>query len=529
MTAPRVSILIPNFNNGRDSSLDGQTDLLGDLLASLQHTLADDPTPVEIIAYDDGSTDDSLATLRAWAETGILRLIEAEHSGVLSKAANTLVKQSSGDILVRLDGDTLMLTSNWAQRLVAIFDQAPPRLGVVGPKQLAPNGLIHAYGDWLLHPKGYHHIAAGLPRHAVTRPLEVDHVMGCFYCCRRQVHDEVGGYDENILRGQTVDFGLRARLAGFMTVVVPHIEFVHRHGLRRARATAADQLSGLRTTLQTFREKWGFDRIAPDLDAVRSRYRGTGLLWNAKIFAMPPGPPASANADEQMTIENTGWGRYTADEAFRRALDLRVDIVAQVIAQLGRPKHVAIVGGGAGPLAHLLAKQDLALTAVDSDRGAVALARKCVKNQSYPGPAPRFVCHDQNLTPRDSRRLPLETESCDMVLLFDQIERHDNPVALINELGRVLVDAGVMVIVTARPTRDAESPWTGEHRYHLRELMMQIQHAHGDNDSAGGPWCILTDPARQDGNHPITLIARRAARERVVGVSADASRSSTYV
>ena len=63
---PRGSILIPNYNNGRQNSDTGREDLIGILVESLQRTLADDPMPFEVIAFDDGSTDDSLDTLRGW-------------------------------------------------------------------------------------------------------------------------------------------------------------------------------------------------------------------------------------------------------------------------------------------------------------------------------------------------------------------------------------------------------------------------------------------------------------------------------
>src|SRR5438874_2081549 len=110
MRPPRVSILIPNFNNGKQSSKSGQQDLLGDLLQSLRDTLKGDTTPFEIIAYDDGSTDDSLATLRERAQLKcpdgrpFLELIEAEHCGYLSRVANILSRKARGEILVRLDG-----------------------------------------------------------------------------------------------------------------------------------------------------------------------------------------------------------------------------------------------------------------------------------------------------------------------------------------------------------------------------------------------------------------------------------------
>ena len=107
MTAPRLSILIPNFNNGRASSGDGSRDLIGGLFASLARTLEGDPTPLEIIVADDGSTDDSLATCRLWARKSwrggqpFLKLLENDHCGVLSVVANRLVQAAGGDLCCR--------------------------------------------------------------------------------------------------------------------------------------------------------------------------------------------------------------------------------------------------------------------------------------------------------------------------------------------------------------------------------------------------------------------------------------------
>lgn len=492
---PRLSILIPNYNNGVGSSHDGQTDLLGDLLRSLFDTLDSDPTPLEVIAFDDGSTDDSLETLRDFAGRTwrggqpFLKLIEAEHCGILAKTANALVAASRGDVLVRLDGDTKMLTPHWAAKLVRVFDQGPPRLGVVGPKQLRPSGAIHAFGDWVLHPKGYHHIAAGLPRDAVTRPIECDHVMGCFYCCKRSVHDEVGGYDENFLRGQTIDFGLRARLAGWSCIAVPHIEYVHRHGERSDRDTRADQVEGKLHTMDVFRDKWGFDRIAPDLDVVRQRYAATPLLWNAAVFGA-----ATDELDEPVlpteptTIETSAWGRYANDEAYRNHIDVRVKITAHVIEQVDRPQRVALIGGGASPLAHLLANSGLTVTAIDRDANATAFARTCVKNQNYPGAAPTF------LEQTDPTRLPVEDGGCDMALIYNQFERHPNPVGLLAEAGRSLVSGGLMVVVVFRP---GGIDGCG---YHPWELAQQVAHA--------GNWSLLTDPTKAEPKGPVVLVAR---------------------
>ncbi len=505
--APRVSILIPNFNNGKASSIDGQTDLLGDLLQSLFDTLEADPTPFEIIAYDDGSTDDSLDTLRRWSDKTwadgrpFLTLIEETHTGVLSIGANRLVQASSGEFLVRLDGDTQILTPHWVTRLCQSFDQAPDRLGVIGPKQLRPDGRIHAFGDWLLHPKGYHHILAGADPATVDQAMEVDHVMGCFYCCKRAVYDEVGGYDESILRGQTIDFGLAARLKGWACWAIPQIEYVHRHGLRGARQTTADTQQGIHQTLDTFRQKWGFDRIAPDLDAVREKFAGTPLLWNAQVFGVPPEAASEARQPaseaQALDIEQSQWTRYGKDTAYKQQIDLRLAIAMQVFNQIGKPKTLAVLGCDAGLITHLLAGQGLNCLGTDTDPAKIALAEQCVTNQSYPGAKPVYF-HQSN-----PKRLPLEDGSADMALLFDQLDAHQNPVGLLNDVHRALADDGKLVIVTKR-NRQATSIQEADRCYRPHELIAQL--------NAMGGWQPLSDPRQGDPGHPLILIAKKIAK-----------------
>jgi len=513
---PRVSILIPNYNNGVQTSRDRKHDLIGRLLQSLHTTLADDPTPLEILAFDDGSTDDSPATLRDWAGRTwrggqpFLTLDQAPHCGVLSVTANKLVRASRGDILVRLDGDVQCLTKHWAAALCEVFDQGPPRLGVVGPKQLMSDGRIHAFGDFILHPKGYHHVGQGLERYAITRPMEADHVMGCFYCCRRAVYDDVGGFDQNMLRGQTVDFGITARLRGWSCIAVPHIEFVHHHGLRDHRSTAADTEQGVDRTLEYFRAKWGFCRIAPDLDVVREKYAGTPLLWNADVFGMP----ADANAapwPHPTQLDDTAWGAYASDQTFRNQINLRIHGLLAAMKQVRDRPTVAVPHCGLGLIPHLLALQGIDVVGTEPNPHEAALAKQILAGHTYPGPRPRVV-HQT-----DRRALPLEDNSATIVMLADVMPRHRNPTALLGECGRVLEADGRLLAITRQPPRTLPGPTDTEHPYHMPELIQQIRHAAG--------CVVINDPRPRSPSHPMIAIAQplaayNAAREQAPQMTA---------
>ncbi|MGB0766072.1 MAG: glycosyltransferase [Phycisphaeraceae bacterium] len=505
MPDPRLSILIPNFNNGKQSSKDGQTDLIGDLLQSLWDTLGDDPTPLEILAFDDGSTDDSIETLRQWAAKTwrdgqpFLTLMEDEHCGVLSITANKLVRASKGELLARLDGDIVIHTNNWAAKLCARFDAAPNDLGVIGPKQLSPDGKVHAMGDFLLHPKGYHHLCQGLPSDLVRRAIEVDHVMGCFYCCTRELYDQLEGYDEAFMRGQTVDFGMRARLAGYRCWAVPDIVFTHRHTLRQVRATNADSDRGIDTSLQVFRDKWGFDRIAPDLDVVRKRYAGTPLLWNANVFGVPAGvdiTPASAVPER---FETSEWARFNSDQAFAQWVMYKVSSVTQLfergLVEPGRP--VVVPDCGSGIVVQILATRGVQAIGIEREPSHLELAEEFSKHHAdragYPDKPPRFI-HQTEL-----RRLPMDDHSAGLVCLFDRMEAHDNPVSLIQEAKRIADPSGGILAISKAPTLQHDQPM---HPYRP-PLPMQM----GSLIKAATGWRTMLDVQKQTPVVPMAVFA----------------------
>lgn len=505
MSKPRLSILIPNFNNGPASSKDGKTDLIGDLCQSLWDTLADDPTPLEIIAFDDGSTDESLQTLRDWSKKTLrggepfLTLIEDEHCGVLSITANKLVRASQGEILARLDGDIVIHTHNWAAILCEAFDTGPKDLAVIGPKQLSPDGKVHSMGDFVLHPKGYHHVCAGLPSDMVTRAIEVDHVMGCFYCCTRKLYDELEGYDEAYMRGQTVDFGLRSRLAGYRAWAIPTIEFTHRHTLRLDRATTADSNTGIDTSRQVFSEKWGFDRIAPDLDVIRERYANTPLLWNAQVFGVAAGVdtvPASATPS---SFEESEWMRFNQDEAFQQWVIFKAGTVMHMIKQgfVAKDRPVVVPDCGSGIVVQILATRGVEAIGIERELGHIQMAKEFskhhMKRAGYPGKPPRFI-HQTAL-----RELPLNDGEAGMACLFDRMEAHDNPVSLIHESRRVTGDDGAILAISKCP------PMTHEQPMHPYRPPMPLQMAH--LIKAATRWEALLEVQQQTPGVPMVVLA----------------------
>jgi len=88
----RISVIVPVYN---------AANLLSHCLKSLEDQTFGD---FEVIAVDDGSTDESLAVLRAWSDRLPLRILAQENSGAAA-ARNAALALATGDFVYMLDAD----------------------------------------------------------------------------------------------------------------------------------------------------------------------------------------------------------------------------------------------------------------------------------------------------------------------------------------------------------------------------------------------------------------------------------------
>lgn len=420
--APEASIIIPNYNNGCESSLDGQTDLLGDLLRSIEKAFAHQFSRVEVLIGDDGSTDDSLQTARAWAagrggeESLPCRLIECEHSGVLSSMLNRLMAATTAPLVFRFDGDIVLFGSQWLNAVRAQFD-SDERLGVLGGCQLAPDGTALGLGDLLFHPHGYQHLGAGLPGGFPFDVLEPDHVMGCCHIMRRSAFESIGPYDESILRGQTVDLTVRLRQDGWTLRADPSLRYEHRLSLRVNRSSRSDQPEGIEHSRRIFHQKWGFDRLCPDMDQMRARL-GEQLV-----------PAAELDESRSQTGIDSGPG----------ALENRAHLVRNLVVP-GRPVRIGSFGTGNGRLETALAGNGILVTSLE-DRPPAVDAARILATEHRDHRIPHLI--------EDFARVELPDNSFDLLLVDRVLERHPNPIALLKELDRLLSAEGVLILLVA--------------------------------------------------------------------------------
>lgn len=125
MNRPRVSIIMPCYQNGRTAA---------DTVRSIQ---AQTEADWELIAVDDGSTDDTLAVLECLArEEPRMRVIHQENGGV-SAARNAGMDAAKGEWLSFVDADDVLLPQALAH-LLALTD---------AETDVACGAYVMRYGD----------------------------------------------------------------------------------------------------------------------------------------------------------------------------------------------------------------------------------------------------------------------------------------------------------------------------------------------------------------------------------------------
>ncbi len=352
-----------------------------------------------------------------------------------------------GMVIVRIPGVAEPEPSDWRARLKTSLRQLPGVM-VVGAKRLASDGRLFSMGEFVIHPKGFHHLGRGVSAEAYRFPQEVDTIAGGVFAVDQEAFEAVGGDD--LLVGQlgALELGLIMRRTGGRCVAVPDVLVTE---CFTPQPDAQERTS--------FIDRWGFDWRIADLDVVRQAYSGTGLLWNVRLHG------SALPFDKYRHRPAMHWASYEQAEPFRR----RADHLAQLVAQTTASGHVLDLGCGDGLFSHLIAQRGLEVIGLDPEPVAIEQAEAQTANQRYPGPPPRFIvgCGEE---------LPLDDGSVQTVVMFDVIEHLPNPLASLRALARVLAPGGHLVISTpAWHYGQWSDPVYHVCEYTMGELVGQVQ------------------------------------------------------
>jgi GT2 family glycosyltransferase len=240
---PRVAIVVPT----RD-----RVDLLRRCLESVRHRTA--YPAYEVVVVDNDSRDPETLAYLARLPDRVLR-----HPGAFNFARmmNRAVQEATdAPLLVFLNNDAEVLEPGWLEAMVE--HGVRPEVAAVGARLVdaggrtchagivigAGGGLAANVGD---DPFGWSRVVR-----------DVSAVTAACMLVRRQVFEELGGFDERLgVAYNDVDLCLRARERGLLVVYTPHALLRHDERSSRGDLSPAEERA-------LFRSRWGAWGATPD-------------------------------------------------------------------------------------------------------------------------------------------------------------------------------------------------------------------------------------------------------------------------
>jgi GT2 family glycosyltransferase/Flp pilus assembly protein TadD len=285
----------------------------------------------EVIIVDNGSTDETPALLAGLG--GDVRVIRNQQNLGFARACNQGAKVAKGRYLVFLNNDTIP-QPGWLEAMVREVEEHAD-VAVVGSKLLYADGTIQHAGvafsrTWLTPYHLYRGYPADAP--AVNRRREFQAVTAACMLVRREVFEEVGGFDEGYRNGfEDVDVCLKVRGRGRKIVYQPQSVLYHLESQTPGRNTHDGENSRL------LRERWGQQWWLADEDLLAFE---DGVRCDSPSPHLVRWRPLADDAEREV------W-RLVA-ETQRAALRRDDEAVRRLIREPGRwPADVSVLRWGA--------------------------------------------------------------------------------------------------------------------------------------------------------------------------------------
>jgi hypothetical protein len=299
---PRVSVAMPVFNGGRF------------LAAAVESILKQSFSDFELIAIDDGSTDQSASLLAGFARSdGRIRVITQANAGIVA-SLNRALDLARGEYVARMDADDVALPSRFG--LQVAFLDTHPDVAVVGSAitLIDEEGKVIRDVDYLLAPTEVSKflIQAGC---ALAHPAVM---------MRKADVAAVGGYRGAYRHGEDYDLWLRISETRALANLPDRLLLYRQHPSKASARYAAEQMLATKVA-----QLAAHARRAGGVDPTQALTRLTPSDLNR--FSLEPSAKATAALDIAEAKLATGAAastRIVLDEVYRflRQPDIRAEM-----------------------------------------------------------------------------------------------------------------------------------------------------------------------------------------------------------
>lgn len=167
-----------------------------------------------------------------------IRIVKWDNEFNFSSIMNFGRKHARGSYLLFLNNDTEVISPNWIDIMLGICSRKD--VGVVGAKLYFPDDTIQHAGV-ILARNGAVHMFNNLPReqfgyfNLADSQRDCSAVTAACMMTPIEVFDRIGGFDEELrIAYNDVDYCLKARELGYLTVFTPFAELYHFESVTRA-------------------------------------------------------------------------------------------------------------------------------------------------------------------------------------------------------------------------------------------------------------------------------------------------------
>ena len=203
------------------------------------------------------------------------------------KIVNFGASRAKGEYLLLLNNDTEVISPDFIEEMMGYLQRED--VGVVGAKLYYADGLTQHAGILVGVRGAIAHANQDFPSNRggylgrAVRPGNFSAVTGACQMMRRELFEQLGGYDERFAVGfNDADFCLRAWEAGFKTVFSPYAELYHYEFTSRGREEVdQEKLSRWKREQALFMQRWPRFFLAGD------PFFGGNLDINDDYFDLP--------------------------------------------------------------------------------------------------------------------------------------------------------------------------------------------------------------------------------------------------